>query len=123
MVLSQILKRCPKFDLVITHGGNNTATESFYFGKPLLVLPLFGDQLDNGQRVKESGLGLRLNPFDCTEQQLLNAVDRLVGDEGLARRMKAIGQRIRGSDDKNVLSDIMDIIKINYFKYYHVNFY
>lgn len=102
-ILSQV-------DMVITHGGNNTVTEAFYFGKPMLVLPLFGDQYDNGQRIEETGLGLRLNPFHCSDEELLNAVDSLVSDEALATRMTQIGERIRKSEDKKVVSDLIENI-------------
>ena len=100
----------PQVDLVICHGGNNTVTEAFYFGKPILVLPLFMDQYDNGQRIEETGLGLRLDTFHCSDDQILNAVDRLVSDQELATRMSQIGERIRSSDDKQVVSDLIERI-------------
>ncbi len=48
MVGEQMLpqtKIIPLVDAVISHGGDNTTTEALHFGKPLIVLPLFWDQV------------------------------------------------------------------------------
>ena len=74
----------PLVDLVITHGGNNTTTECFHFGKPMIVLPLFWDQYDNAQRVDETGFGVRLATYDFDDAELHGAIDRLLGDDGPA---------------------------------------
>jgi len=95
----------PYVDVVITHGGNNTITECLYFGKPMVVLPLFWDQHDNAQRVQETGLGLRLDTYGHEPDHLRAAVDRLRADDQLrqrlghgARRLQADPGTVRAAD-------------------------
>jgi MGT family glycosyltransferase len=87
----------PLVDLVITHGGNNTVTESLHFGKPMIVLPLFWDQHDNAQRVQETGFGVRLDPYRFRDDELLDWIDGLVGDQRLMGRMEAISRRLQAA--------------------------
>ena len=85
----------PLCDLVITHGGNNTTTESLHFGKPMILLPLFWDQYDNAQRMDELGFGVRLATYAFTDADMNGALDRLLGDTALRERMAAQGAAIR----------------------------
>ena len=91
-------KIVPQVDLVITHGGNNTTTEAFHFGKPMIVLPLFWDQYDNAQRVDETGFGVRLSTYAFADEDLRGAIDHLLGDADLRGRMARIGAEIRAKD-------------------------
>jgi UDP:flavonoid glycosyltransferase YjiC (YdhE family) len=106
-------KVIPLVDLVITHGGNNTVTESFYFGKRLLVLSLFADQLDNGQRIHETGLGLQFLPYTVTEEDLLGGIETLLKDELLERRMISISKRIQSSNSQAEAADVIEKVARN----------
>ena len=77
----------PQVDVVITHAGNNTVTESLRFGRPMIALPLFWDQHDNAQRLEETGFGVRLPTYETGPEELVVAIDRLVGDPSLRARL------------------------------------
>jgi UDP:flavonoid glycosyltransferase YjiC (YdhE family) len=84
----------PQCDLLITHGGNNTFAESFYFGLPTIVLPLFWDQYDNAQRAQDTGFGIRLPTHDWEDEDLLGAVQRLLADRSLDARLGSISKQL-----------------------------
>jgi MGT family glycosyltransferase len=98
----------PQVDLVITHGGNNTTSEAFHFGKPMVVLPLFWDQYDNAQRVHELGYGVRLDTYRFTDDELLDSVDRLLDNHALRARMASIGEAIRGRHGLERGADVIE---------------
>jgi len=100
----------PLVDLVITHGGNNTTTEAFHFGKPMIVLPLFWDQYDNAQRVDELGYGVRLPTYAFADDDLRGAIDRLLADLELRGRMARIGAEIRARDGVAKAADAIESV-------------
>jgi MGT family glycosyltransferase len=98
----------PHVDLVITHGGNNTVTECFHFGKPMIVLPLFWDQHDNAQRVSETGFGVRLHAFDFEDGELTGAIDRLLADRELTARLEAMSGRLQTAPGTERAADLVE---------------
>jgi MGT family glycosyltransferase len=97
----------PRVDLVITHGGNNTVTECFHHGKPMIVLPLFWDQYDNAQRVAELGFGIRLAPYDVGDEELSGAIDSLLADGSLRRRMQGIAAGLQATPGTETAADLI----------------
>ena len=102
----------PQVDLVITHGGNNTVTESLYFGKPMVVLPLFWDQYDNAQRIEETGLGIRLDTYGHAPEELRTAVERLLADDGLARRLAAGSRQLQSKPGTVLAADLIEEVAL-----------
>jgi MGT family glycosyltransferase len=98
----------PHVDLVITHGGNNTVTESLSFGKPMVLLPLFWDQYDNAQRLHETGVGVRLDTYGHAPEELRGAVDRLLGDAAVAARLEAISCALQAAPGTVRAADLIE---------------
>jgi UDP:flavonoid glycosyltransferase YjiC (YdhE family) len=98
----------PLVDLVITHGGNNTVTESLFFGKPMVVLPFFWDQHDNAQRIDETGYGIRLDTYAHEPDELHGAIARLLDDGELADRLAQTSRRLRAAPGTELGADLIE---------------
>jgi MGT family glycosyltransferase len=98
----------PQCDLLITHGGNNTTCEGFHFGLPMIGLPLFWDQYDNAQRLQETGYGVRLPTYDWSEDDLVDAVNRLLADDDLRHTMRNAATRIQAEPGRTKAADLLE---------------
>jgi MGT family glycosyltransferase len=98
----------PQVDLVITHGGNNTVTECLYFGRPMIVLPLFWDQYDNAQRIDETGFGVRLDTYGHQPEELRGAIDRLLADVAIGERLDAAAVRLQAAPGTVTAADAIE---------------
>ncbi len=98
----------PQVDLVITHGGNNTVTEALHHGKPMVVLPLFWDQVDNAQRIDELGFGIRLDTYAFEPYELTQAVEWLVAQRSVDHLMDPIARRIQAAQGTVRAADLVE---------------
>jgi MGT family glycosyltransferase len=98
----------PQVDAVICHGGNNTVTESLFFGRPMVVLPLFWDQHDNAQRLDETGFGIRLDTYGHRPEELTGALDRLLADRALDARLAAASARLQAARGTERAADLIE---------------
>jgi UDP:flavonoid glycosyltransferase YjiC (YdhE family) len=61
-------------DLVVCHGGSGTVFGALAHGVPVLAVPLFADQFENGRRVVQSGAGLNIQGEHAGDMSLRGAI-------------------------------------------------
>ncbi|XP_048049171.1 UDP-glucuronosyltransferase-like isoform X6 [Megalobrama amblycephala] len=77
----------PKIKAFITHGGSHGIYEGICNGVPMVMLPLFGDQGDNAQRLVSRGVAEALSIFDVTSEKLLVALRKVINDKSYKEKM------------------------------------
>jgi UDP:flavonoid glycosyltransferase YjiC (YdhE family) len=75
----------PYMDMVFHHAGNNSFTETLYYGKPAVVLPFSSDQFSIAHDIEKFNLGQVLNPNNITAQEFLKAIEwaRTIGKDAV----------------------------------------
>ncbi|EPB75471.1 glycosyltransferase family 28 protein [Ancylostoma ceylanicum] len=69
-----------RLSLFITHGGMNSMLESMFHGKPMIVIPLFGDQQLNSKNVIRIGTGMLVDRNNLNKNTLTEAIQRTLGN-------------------------------------------
>ncbi|XP_076118950.1 UDP-glucuronosyltransferase-like [Alosa pseudoharengus] len=91
----KLMKWLPQNDLLghplakafITHGGSHGIYEGICNGVPMVMLPLFGDQADNVQRMVARGVAESLTIADVTTTTLLEALNKVIYDKSYKANM------------------------------------
>ncbi|NP_001310105.1 uncharacterized UDP-glucosyltransferase YjiC-like isoform X1 [Tetranychus urticae] len=102
----------PKVDAVITHGGNNSFIETFYFGKPMIVMPCCFDQLDNAQRIEDLKLGYRVDPLGYDEDEIHKIVDDLLENTEIRSKMEEISKQLKTSNNREEVARLIENIAV-----------
>lgn len=81
-------------DLVICHGGHDTAAAALLGGKPVLLAPMQAEQAMLATRIEQAGLGITID-YQTTEDEIASHLTRLMGDEGLRLRAAEFAAKYR----------------------------
>ncbi len=100
----------PKVDLVIGHGGNNSTNETLAAGKPLLVVPVGGEQHDNARRIEHLGAGLFQPLQTLSEENVRQAVARLREEPGFRVKAEALSRQLESTDGPSTSSALIALL-------------
>ncbi|EJQ06385.1 glycosyl transferase [Bacillus cereus] len=84
-------------DVFVTHGGMNSSSEALYYGVPLVVIPVTGDQPFVAKRLTEVGAGIRLNRNELTSQLLRETVKKVMDDVTFKENSRKVGESLRNA--------------------------
>ena len=78
--------------------------ECFYFGVKSIVIPVHGDQVNNGKRLEESGYGYQLDPNSLDEANLRDIIEQALKNEKMSERLRSASKRIQAVQKEILLS-------------------
>ncbi len=81
--------------LMISHGGLNSVSESLYFGVPVIAIPLANDQPAVAKRLQELGAGLSIKLEDITPESLRYHADTILSAPSYYEQCKQLSISFR----------------------------
>ncbi|KAK0409464.1 hypothetical protein QR680_004553 [Steinernema hermaphroditum] len=84
----------PKTAAFISHGGYNSLQETINAGKPIITIPLFGDQPRNGRIAAKHGIGYLISKGDVTEENVVKAIQAILSEEKYTAAARRFNQML-----------------------------
>ncbi|XP_037817468.1 UDP-glucosyltransferase 2-like [Lucilia sericata] len=85
----------PNVKLFISHGGFLSTTETIFYGKPILGIPVFGDQPMNVKNAVKAGYALSLKLDELTKESFKSTIVELLTNDRYTKRVQQLSRRYR----------------------------
>jgi UDP:flavonoid glycosyltransferase YjiC (YdhE family) len=102
-----------RVDVMVSHGGNNTVNEALAAGRPLLVMPVGGEQGDNASRVVYLGTGLRARISGSPSSEIGEKVRRLIEEPSFSRKALGIARSLARTAGPGVAARFVEYLAAN----------
>ncbi|XP_065354388.1 UDP-glucosyltransferase 2-like [Calliphora vicina] len=85
----------PNVKLFISHGGFLSTTETIFHGKPILGIPIFGDQPMNVKNAVKGGYALSLKLNNLTKESFKSTIMELLINDRYTKRVQQLSKQYR----------------------------
>ena len=97
--------------LVVSHAGHGIVMKSLYHGVPMVLVPWARDQFGVAARAEKLGVAAVVHREDCSDQQLVAAVNQVFEDERYAQKASEISQRlVSGTPEESARRHIEELM-------------
>ncbi|GGX48385.1 glycosyltransferase [Streptomyces noursei] len=98
----------PNVKVFFTHAGGNGYNEGMYFGKPLVVRPLWVDCYDQAVRGQDFGISLTLDrPRDMDVNDVVDKLTRVLETPSFRRNAERLGTLQRAAGGRATAADLL----------------
>ncbi|WKX94770.1 hypothetical protein Q1695_011774 [Nippostrongylus brasiliensis] len=101
-----------RLSLFITHAGMNSALEATFYGKPLVAVPLFSDQILNAKSLEKSGLAVVINRRALNEHSLTAAIKQVLDPKASYSRKAEAAARYLHGQAEHARAEVLRWVKL-----------
>lgn len=102
----------PNVKVFVTHGGGNGFHEGLYFGKPLVIRPLWVDNFDQAIRAEQFGTSLTLDrPETVDPDDLYDKLTRVLDTPGFTAKAEHFSTLLHAAGGRDAAADaVLDVL-------------
>jgi len=98
----------PNVTAFVTHGGGNGFHEGLYFGKPLVVRPLWTDCHDNAVRGQDAGVSVTLDPRRTADpDHVAGLLSRVLKEPSFRQQADRLAALMRAAGGREAAADLV----------------
>lgn len=100
----------PHVKVFLSHCGINSVYESIWLGTPVICLPMFFDQYHMDNQVQHAGVGLSLDKFKFTADELKSKLEQILNNNTYSRNIERVQAQMKLHGGVQRAADIIETV-------------
>ena len=98
-------------NVFLTHCGMNSVNEAISAKVPMIAMPFINDQLANGRRIVEMGIGKRIRSFPSSSRQMYRVAKEIIADHSIQEKYEEISAKLQMDSFTAIVNKVETLIR------------